>query len=285
MVEQAVVETPVVTTPVTETPVVNTVVPEVDLLTKVSQFKPVQDKTIVNPPDQPEFAEIKDPVAKKAAAEAVERMRRGMQSDYTKKLEDANKLVEQTKNWTPERIQRELLENPQFLQAAQIVAGNQTNSNDRPLTQEEYSTLTQPEKDRLNLVPQLQNKINQLEKNNASQAIWSEINQTDTSLRTKYADYDSNKINQAFENLSRMNAAQVREHIYKAQLHDEHVKAAYEMGKMDRNNLNQEKLNVMTPSGSNVISSDGVPTKNKGESDQSFFVRIAQNRLAQQRKR
>lgn len=290
MAETTVVESVAPAAPVTQTvtaPVEKqtTTVPEPDLLTKVSQFKsPVQDK-IDNPPEQPELAAITDPAAKKAAAEAVERIRRGFQSDYTKKLEEAHKLVEQTKTWTPERIQQELLTNPQFLEAAQMISDNQSNKNDRPLTAEEYSALTESEKQALNLVPQLKSEINQLKKNNATQIIMSEINQTDTSLRSKYADYNPVVINDAFKELSSMNAAQVREHIYKARYHDDHVKAAYEMGKMEGKGLTQQKINVIAPDGTTVASSDSIPTRNKGESDQSFFVRIAQFRLAQARKK
>jgi hypothetical protein len=290
MAEQTVLEAPATTTtpiPAAETTQVVTppAAPEVDLLTKVSQFKPAQDKAIVNPPEQPEFAAITDPVAKKAAQEAVERIRRGFQSDYTKKLEEAQRLVDQTKTWTPERIQKELLENPNFLQAAQMIAGNNSSPNDRPLTAEEYSSLTDSEKARLNLVPQLKNEINQLKKDNETKAIWTEINNTDGTLKSKYADYNPEQINNAFTQLAGMNAAQVREHIYKAQLHDEHVKAAYEMGKQEGKGLTQQKINVIAPDGTSTASSDGLPVKQKGESDQAFFVKLAQFRLAQSRKR
>ena len=287
MAEQAVVETPLAPVPAAVTePVVQPAAQEPDLMTKVTQFKPTQEKVITNPPDQPELAAITDPVAKKAAQEAVERIRRGFQSDYTRKLEDAQKLVEQTKTWTPERIQKELLENPNFLQAAQMVtASNPANPNDRPLTQEEYSALTDTEKSRLNLVPQLKNEINQLKQDNLNKAIWSEINYTDGTLKSKYADYNPEQINKAFSDLAGLNAAQVREHIYKAQLHDEHVKSAYEMGKQEGKSLTQSKMNVISPDGTTATNSDGLPTRQKGESDQAFFVKIAQFRLAQSRKR
>ena len=103
MAETAVVEVPVVAataTTVVETPVVVTppAAPEPDILTKVSQFKlPETQEPIINAPEQPELAGITDPTVKKAASDAVERMRRGMQSDYTKKLEDAQRLVNQSK--------------------------------------------------------------------------------------------------------------------------------------------------------------------------------------------
>ena len=53
--------------------------PEPDLITKVANFKKAQVKApevITNAPEQPEFESIKDPVAKEAAKQAVERMRR-----------------------------------------------------------------------------------------------------------------------------------------------------------------------------------------------------------------
>lgn len=282
--EQVVVETPVVQTPVitvVETPVVNPeTAPEPDILTKVSQFKlPENRDKIENPPEQPELAAITDPVAKKAAAEAVERMRRGMQADYTKKLEDAQKLVNQSKSWTPQRIQQELLNNPEFLSAAQMVEGTQ--KNDRQLTQDEYSALTEPEKAKLNSITNLEKELQQMKNNTAQEQIKTSISQKDTTLRGQYADYNSEEINQATVNLAKLNLADVREYVYKATMHDQHVKSAYEMGKLEGQGKLQTKLNTITPTGSTITSNEGVPTKATGESDKAFFLRLGQFRLAQ----
>lgn len=284
MPEQAVVETPVVTTPVTtatstgENPVKVETTPEVDVLTQVTKFKlPDQDK-ITNPPEQPEFANIADPIARQAAKEAVERIRRGMQSDYTKKLEDAQRLVDQSKNWTPERIQQELLTNPQFVQAAKMVQGQ---PNERDLTPEEYSALTDREKQELAAVPQLKNEIQQMKQQSANEALRANISQKDNTLREKYADYNPDDINSATVEIAKMNLADVREYIYKAKMHDLNVKKAYEMGKLEGQGKLQSKINTITPVGNNVVTNQGVPTKAAGETDKAFFVRLGQFRLNQ----
>jgi hypothetical protein len=281
MAETAVIE-PVVTAPVITTPVVETVVaPEPDILTKVSQFKlpETQDK-IENPPEQPELAGITDPVAKKAAAEAVERMRRGMQSDYTKKLEDAQKLVNQSKSWTPQRIQQELLTNPEFVSAAQMING-QTNTNDRSLTQEEYSALTDTEKAKLATVTKLEVELNNMKNQANNDQIRTAITQKDMTLRTKFSDFDSKIIDEACVNLGKLNLADVREYVYKATNFETSVKKAYEMGKLEGQGKLQTKINTIAPQGSTVLSQEGVPTKQAGENDKAFFVRLGQFRLAQ----
>lgn len=282
MPEINVVETPVVQTPVTtvvETPIVNPpTTPETDILTKVSQFKlpQAQDK-IENPPDQPEFSSITDPIAKKMAAEAVERMRRGMQSDYTKKMEEAQKLVNQSKSWTPERIKQELLTNPEFLSAAQMIQTPQ----ERELTNEEYSALTEKEKAELAAIPQLKNELQQMKNNTAQEILRSNISQKDVTLRAKFSDYDSKSIDEATVNLSKLNLVDVREYVYKATNYETNVMKAYEMGKLEGEGKLQTKINTITPIGSTVTNNQGVPTKNTGESDKSFFVRLGQFRLAQ----
>lgn len=286
MADAIVVDAPVVKTPVTtvvDTTIVNPpATPEPDLLTKVSQFKlpDIQDK-IENPPDQPELAGITDPVAKKAAAEAIERMRRGMQSDYTKKLEDAQRLVNQSKSWTPQRIQQELLTNPEFVSAAQMIQGNQTNTNDRQITQDEYSALTDTEKAKFNMIPQLQQELLQMKNQSAQQALMSSINEKDITYKQKYPDYDPVKINEAAMRFQKITPAEAREYIYKADMYETNVRKAFEMGKLEGQGKLQTKINTITPQGTIVTNNEVVPTKVAGESDKAFFVRLGQFRLNQ----
>lgn len=285
MPEPIVVDAPVVTAPVTTTTdttsvVTPEVIPEVDLLTRVSQFKaPVVEDKILNPPEQPEFAKITDPVAREAAKEAVERMRRGMQSDYTKKMDEAKALINQSKSWTPQRIQQELLTNPEFLQAATMIQGTQTN--DRQLTHEEYSALTDTEKQQLAAVPQLKNELQQLRNQNLQEQLMSSINQKDLTLRAKFGDYDPQKINEAAQRFGKLTPADAREYIYKADNYEVNVKNAYEMGKLEGQGKLQNKINIIAPQGTTVKSNEGVPTKAAGENDKAFFVRLGQFRLSQ----
>ena len=283
MAEQtATVEAPVVTAPVTtvvETPAVTPpATPEPDILTKVAQFKlpETQDK-IENPPDQPELAGITDPVAKKAAAEAIERMRRGMQSDYTKKLEDAQKLVNQSKSWTPQRIQQELLTNPEFVAAAQMIQGQQPTQTDVNA----YSVLNDQEKAKVDAIPGLKAELEQM-KNQANQnALLASINQYDTVLKQKFPDYDPEKINEAAQRFGKLTPAVAREYIYKADNYETNIKKAYEMGKLEGQGKLNSKLNIIAPQGSTAIITQERPTKQAGESDKAFFVRIATARLEQ----
>ena len=255
--------------------------PEIDLLTKVSQFKlPDAQVKIENAPDQPELAGITDPIAKKAAAEAIERMRRGMQSDYTKKIEEAQRIVNQSKSWTPQRIQQELLTNPEFLSAAQMIQGNQP-SNERSITQDEYSALNDREKAEFNSIPQLRNELQQMKYNNLQEQLLSSINRKDATLRAKFTDYDPLKINEAAQRFGRLNPADAREYIYKADNFETSVQKAYEYGKLEGQGKLQTKLNTIAPQGSTIVSNEGVPTKAKGESDKAFFVRLGEFRSAQ----
>jgi hypothetical protein len=280
-VAESVVTAPVTTVTDTTSVVTPAAAPEVDLLTRVSQFKaPVVEDKILNPPEQPEFAKITDPVAREAAKEAVERMRRGMQSDYTKKVEDAQRLVNQSKSWTPQRIQQELLTNPEFLQAAQMIQGTQA-PQERQLTQEEYSALTDKEKAELNAIPQLKNELQQMKNQNLHEQLMVSINQKDLTLRSKFTDYDPQKINEAAQRFGKLTPADAREYIYKADNYEISVKNAYEMGKLEGQGKLQTKINTITPQGSTITSNENVPTKAAGENDKAFFVRLGQFRLAQ----
>lgn len=284
MPESNVIEQPVVSQQVTSViPVENKeTVKEPDLLTKVSQFK-AQNQTseIKNAPEQPEFESIKDPVAREAAKQAVERLRRGFQSEYDRKLEEAQKVVEKSKNWTPQRIQQELLNNPEFLSAAQQVAASQNPPNSG-LTDEQFSSLTDKEKQE---ITSLKNEVNQLKQTNSNAILQSTISNKDAQLQSKYADYNPVSINSATERLASMTMADIREYVYKADNHDDHVKAAYEMGKQDGRNLTQTKIGGISADGLSSTNNEGALTKNAGESDHNFIVRIAQKNLELFRKK
>jgi hypothetical protein len=279
-VAESVVQTPAITeTAQAQAPVVTA--PEPDLLTKVSQFKMPEVPKIENAPEQPEFATITDPVAKKAAMEAVERMRRGIQSSADKRIEEAQKLVNQSKSWTPQRIQQELLTNPEFLQAAQMIQGTQA-PQERQLTQEEYSALTESEKQQLAAVPQLKNELLQMKNQAQQEQLMSSITQKDLTLRQKYGeDYDPVKVNEAAQRFGRLTPAEAREYIFLADNAMKMAQKSYEIGKLEGQGKLQNKINAITPQGSTVVSNEGLPARVKGQSDQAYFVQLAQFRLAQ----
>lgn len=258
-------------------------VPEVDIVAKVSQIKKPDPQNSAE--TYKEFDEIKDPVAKQVAIDRDKKR----QADYTRKTQELaeqrrslESKFKEVKTWTPQRIQQELLNNPEFLQAAQQIAGNQNPPNSG-LTDEQFSALTDKEKQEF---ATLKSELSQMKQSNIQATIRSEIAQKDAHLQSKFGDYNPSQIDEATQKLATMNLANIREYVYKAQFHDEHVQAAYEMGKQDGRGLTQDKINAISPASTmNATNNDGIPTKEKGESDQAFFLRLGQFRLAQSKKR
>lgn len=262
-------------------PIVNPI-PEPDLLTKVTQFRkqitPVASPTEGILLDQKSIDTITDPVLKEAALN----LHKSLQADYTRKTQaiaDSRKELEakiaDMQNWSPERIQKELLNNPQFLQAAQQIAGNQTNPANSGLTNDEFSALSQKEQAEITL---LKSTVNELKAVNFNAL----LNQTDAQLLTRFSDYNPLRVDQAIADLSRLSPHQIREHVYKSVNHDDHVQAAYEMGKQEGNKLNQEKASAIgITSGLNATTNDALVPREKGESDVSWFSRQGLARLAQ----
>jgi hypothetical protein len=288
-------QTETITQPTTQSTTNQTVIPSIvpentnvqpevvkDLVSKVSEFKKNKATTATTQEnffDYKEIEKITDPNARKFAEDAY----KSMQSGFTKKTQEIaeqkrafdQKLAEM-QNWSPERIQRELLNNPQFLQAAQQVAQTQNPPNSG-LTEEQFSALTPQEKAELAQVPTLKNEINQLKQVNY-QTI---VAQRDSQLQTRYPDYNPTQIDATIRDLAQMNPLDIREHVYKSLKHDEDVAAAYELGRQETRGLNQEKINAITSNGNSVASADGLPTREKGDTDQTYFMKLANFRLAQ----
>lgn len=283
MADQLAVAEPIVQPQQVQQPVVPVVaVPEPDLITKVTNFKRNQTPEIKITDDVQDFSDIKDPIAREIALKRY----RALQSDYTRKTKEIAeerksfdaKLVEM-KNWSPERIQNELLTDPQFLQAAQKIAGNiNQNPTNSGLTDEQYSALTDKEKSEL---LSLKNEINSLKQVNL-QAI---LSQTDVQLRTKYTDYDPIVVDNSLRELMNMQPHQLREYVYKAKMHDIHVQNAYEMARQEVSQLNQTRNNAISVDGNNITNNDGLPVRQPGQNDRTWFETLANFRLAQSRKK
>lgn len=278
----------------TQTAVVEQAAPvisqEPDLLTKVAQFRSKQAKTQTQAPaegqdigfDYKELESIKDPVAKEIAMKAYKSMQSGVTKKFQEiamtKKEYESKLSEM-QNWTPQRIQQELLNNPQFLQAAQQVAGSVPNPQNSGLTDEQFSALTDKEKAEITA---LKSTVNELKAINY-QAL---ISQTDSKLQAKYgAAYEPSSIDNSLKQLAGMQPHELREYIYKATNHERDVRDAYELGRQEATQRNQEKLNSFSPSGSQTTNNDGMPVREKGENDVTWFTKLAQFRLMQSRKK
>lgn len=257
-----------------ETPVVN-------LIDKVAQFKKSQSIKITTPTDNNTFFDYKeidkitDPVAKKFAEDAY----KSMQSGFTKKTQEVaeqkrgyEQKIQEMQNWSPERIQKELLNNPQFLTAAQQIAATQAPANSG-LTDQQYSALTDSEKAEIS---GLKRQIDSLQQTNYQAT----VAQRDSHLQTRYPDYNPIQIDETIKNLSQMNPLDIREHVYKSLKHDEDVAAAYELGKSESRDLNQTKVNAITPNGNYIATAECALQREKGENDSAFLQRVMLNNLA-----
>lgn len=254
---------------------------EPDLITKVSQFKkqntqaPIDNQVDIGF-DFKEIEAIKDPVAKEQAMRAYKSMQAGATKKFQeiaqvkKQAEESIKSMEQkleaAKNWSPERIQRELLNNPQFIEAAQQISAQNNNNNDSLLSEEDKAKING-----------LESEIMQLKQSNYQ----SLISQEDSLLQSKYADYSPHKVDETIAQLSKLQPYQIREWVYRAIQHDDHVKASYELGKQESLKLNQERVNAFSLNGGQTINNIDVPKKEPGESDQNFFSRLYQSRKSQ----
>lgn len=223
-----------------------------------------------------EFDDITDPALKQRMIDKT----KALQADYTRKTQEVAQQrtqlqtqLKEMENWTPDKVQNYLLKNPSFLQAAQTIAAQPQNPTGSGLTDEQFSALTPTEK---NQMLEMNRQIGELRQQNFISA----MTQKDALLQTKYGDYDSLKVNEGLQNLSRTNPLDLREHVYKAIFHDEHVKNAYEMGKKDAQGLNQQRTQaVTTATGVNMMPASDVPKKEKGENDINYFARLAQRRI------
>ncbi len=282
--ETLTVTPPIIATSVVETPIVEAPIVEKDLITKVSEFKRSQAAPVKtdNQPtffDYKEIEKITDPTARKFAEDAY----KSMQSGFTKKTQEIadlkreteNKLVEM-QNWTPERIQQYCLNNPSFLSAAQIIANQ--NAQNGAKTDEQFSALTESEKARIDA---LNSKINTLEQSNFQAT----VAQRDSQLQTRYPDYNPQQIDSAIRNLAQLNPLDIREHVYKSLKHDEDVAAAYELGRQESKSLNQQKINAISSDGNRVISSNGKPVREKNDTDQTYFMKMALHNLTEYKNR
>lgn len=287
-----------ITTPVTQTSVldpqqvqINAPVnptPEPDLITKVTNFKKAQTQAPAASNtdigfDYKEIDAIKDPLAKEIAIKAYKSMESGVQKKF-QDLANQRKVVEtqlaDMQTWTPEKVQKYLLSNPTFLQAAQQVSGNQNqNPSHVGLTDEQFSALTEKEKSELAQLPTLKNEINQLKQVNY-QAI---ISQTDTQLRTKYNDYDPMVVDNSLRRIMNLQPHELRELVYKAEMHDEHVASAYALRTQEVNQLNQTRTNAISVDGNIITNDEGKPVRQPGQNDQAWWQTLSTWRLAQSR--
>jgi hypothetical protein len=278
IVEQK-VETPVA--PVVETPKV-----EEDLLTRVAKFEKKAEEQKSSVPIEEDFKfdlneinKIQDPAAKEYALKAYKSFQRGFNTKF-QEVADLRKTLEQqinveknkgdSSNWSPEKVQS-LLNNPDFVKAAQSVAG---------ISNEEYSALSETEKAKLS---NLEREITRLTNLNQQ----SLINQQDAQFKSKYANYDARAVDTLTSDMIAGKVQATREHLWRVLDYEPAVKRAYEMGRADERSGLNEKINSVSAGGYNVSPNETQVKREDGETSESFFQRLARknlNRFATQQK-
>lgn len=266
--------------------------PKEDLITRASKVTldtPKKPESQAEEPgiklDQAAIDKIADPVLKASVQEAY----KSMQADYTRKTQalaqDKATLkaqLESTGQYTPDKIQQ-LLNNPSFVQAAQeyqrkfgTPAPQASNAN-AELTEEEFSYLS-PEQQKLYV------KTQQMERTLGvvnSRLAASEVEKQDLSLKSKYANYESAKVDEIYHGMMNGTVQATREHLWKVLDYEPAVQRAYELGRQDRKLEMGEKVAASSQTnGVSVTPASDVPVRLPNESGIEYFKRIAMGNFA-----
>lgn len=245
--------------------------PQDDILTRVTNFMSTNEpKEPVDKDTQFDASlkdEITDPKVKEYLEAKEKSLERGFQSKFQEIAELRKALESQTnEKWSPERIQS-LMNDQEFLQAAQSVVQTDDKSSD------EWSALSEDEKAKI-------------QKNESELAfikqkyIEQQKAQEDAQLKEKYGNYDPQKVDTITADMLKGNVQATREHIYKAFTHDENVKRAYEMGRKDALSGNNEAYQAASIDGQASRQESRTPVEAKeGESTKSVFRRIAEKAM------
>lgn len=271
-----------------QAPVVET--PKEDLITRASKVsldnpqkttQSEESKFDVN-----EISKIADPLARKLAEDAY----KSFQADYTKKtqalaaerkqMESLKAQLESSGQYTPDKI-HSMLNDPSFVRAAQeyqringVQQAPTQETGNGDLTQEEFSYLT-PEQQKLYVkTKQMEQSLNVV--NNRLQA--SEVEKQDMGLKSKYANYNPQSVNEIYNGLMSGSMQATREHLWKVQDYDSAVQRAYQLGLQDRKVEMGEKVAASSQTnGVSVTPSGDIPVRQPKESGVEYFKRIALN--------
>lgn len=253
-------------------------VPQEDLITRASK---VAIKTDEQPPHQEEHFDIKDidkikdPEAKAYAEQAYKSFEKGYQKkfqDLAAERKKAEELAGKYSKWTPEKVQ-ELINDQDFIQAAQAVTQSSQNQSGGQMSDEEWSALTDTEKKEFR---RMQSNINSLMQQNQMMA----LRQQDESNRARYANYEPGKIDELAHKIQTGQYQATREDAWKVIDYEPAIRRAYELGLQDKNSEIGKKINFNSAEGGNINAGEEPPKKNEGESGTAYFKRIAAWRMA-----
>ena len=254
---------------------------EAPLIQRVSKFMETNDPA--NAPvqvpedfkfDINEIEKIEDPKAREVAEKAYKSFQKGFGKKF-EELAELRKALEvqgiKTEKWTPETVQK-LVNDPEFIQAAQVVAGTK-NPSGSGLSEEEWSALNDKEKAQLT---GMQNEIAQLKQSNmTAQKI-----QQDAQLKQSYANYNPQVVDNLLTDMMSGRVQATREHLWKVSDYDNAIDRAYKLGRQDERSGTAERVNAVSTQGITAQPNESIQPE-KDESNMNFWQRIAQRRLAE----
>jgi hypothetical protein len=243
---------------------------EQDLVTRVSQVRTEQEvkqeldeKFNINDLDS-HIEKIPDQALKEQVLGLKKSLLKGENQKY-QEIANLRKQYEgelsKVSTWTPERLQNEL-KRPDFVQAAQSIMN-------QPQGQDNTSMLSDNER---RMIEQNNNQINQIMRQNQELL----KSQQDTQLRQRYANYKPEVVDKTWEELATGKVQAGREHLWKVIDYDNAVQRAYELGRQDKNQQNQERVSGMTFDTGRNITQPSSLDRQKGESTQQFMQRSYQ---------
>ena len=95
-------------------------------------------------------------------------------------------------------------------------------------------------------------------------------------IKSRYKNYDSRIVDEAYEGLKTGKVQATREDLWKAIDYERAIKRAYELGKKDKAVDTSDKFQASSPnSGMNITQSSDVPKKGDKENGVDYFKRLA----------
>ena len=254
---------------------------EIPLVQRVSKFMETNDpsKAPVQVPedfkfDINEIAAIEDPAAREVAEKAYKSFQRGFNAKFQEIAELRKALEIQGKpipeKWTPERIQQ-LINDPEFINAAQVVTGNNPPSSG--LTDEEFSALNPTEQAQLTAMKQEIVGLKQIH-------MAALKTQQDAELKQTYANYEPQKVDGLLSDMMQGRTQATREHLWKVLDYDPAIERAYKLGRQDERSGNVERISSMSVDGIQAQPNQNIQPE-QNESNLNFWKRLASKRLAE----
>lgn len=186
-------------------------------------------------------------------------------AEFRKELQSVKEGL-QPKGWSPERI-KQLMNDPEFLSAAQQVAGQP------PQDEDEY--VPESVKNKLKELDVLKEQVGQWQ----STLTKSQQTQAHQVLKDRYADYNQEKVDEIHKDVLERKVTPSFDDIYKVLNYETNIKKAYKMGRKDEQDGIGEKQQASSFEGlSQTPNSEVKPEKE--ESNKEYWGRIVKNTVS-----